>query len=155
LEQDSIAVKIAIPRSLDGLLNVHPHVNEICENLHVTLRLNRSSHHSKGQQQFAVFEDHRGNDCVKGPLSWFETIRMIWIKRESQPASVHPNPGIARRYSRAKRFEQAVDKRNRVAILVDHREINRVAVVGEVTRLGSLDYRIGMNQSPALCGIFF
>ena len=96
----------------------------------LTLWLDRSPHHAERHEQLSILEHHRGDDSVKRPLAWFEAVDVAGLEHEACSSIVQHDSGIAGYDTRTKALKQAVDKRYRVAILIYHGEVGRVAVAG-------------------------
>jgi hypothetical protein len=104
------AVEVSEARLLARPLNVHPEINDVEQNLDVPLRLHVAAHHAEREPGLAVFEDHRGNDRVKGAFAAFEPIGRFLVERKSRAAIVQDDPGVARDQTRSERAEDALDE---------------------------------------------
>src|SRR5215207_7302119 len=81
LDKDGVAL-VTMARVIHGLLGTHAVVDEVGEELGVTLRLHRSTHHPEGGPQSAVFGGEAGDDRVQGALVGLEGVRMPLHKAE-------------------------------------------------------------------------
>src|SRR5262249_45658996 len=69
------------------------------------------------------------NYGVKRALARRVAIWMTLVQNKARPAILQHDAGVARDDSGSKSFEQAVDERDRVMVLIDDGEVGRVAVV--------------------------
>src|SRR6476660_7239637 len=55
-------------RSIARLLQAHPEIDKVQNNLHVALRLHMSAHDAEADKRLPIFRDKRRNDGVKWPF---------------------------------------------------------------------------------------
>ena len=66
--------------SIACFLCIHPEVDHVYQNLHMTLWLHGSPHDSKAHERLVVFGDKGGDDCVEGTFSWEVGINVIFCE---------------------------------------------------------------------------
>ena len=71
-------------------------VDDIDENLHLTLRLHISPHDAKTEPGPAVFGDHGRDDRVKGPFVRLELIGMPFLEREKRTTVLQHETEVSR-----------------------------------------------------------
>src|SRR5688572_3761765 len=60
---------MAHSRHVARLLQVHAEIDEVDDDLYMTLRLHRAAHHAERQPRLSILRDERGNDGVERPLA--------------------------------------------------------------------------------------
>ena len=150
LHHHASAADVADARRVDRLLQVQAAIDQVDQHLRVPLRLDVAAHHAVGHQQPAVLEHHRRNQRVERPLAGLEAVRVAWLEREAGAAIVQHDAGVAGDDAGAERVEDAVDERHGVAVLVDDREIGRVAAHLDVAVGRRIDRLVGIDQRAAL-----
>src|SRR5262249_20685224 len=95
LHHDAAAASISESGRINGLLESNAHIQQVCEHLHVSLRLNISPHHSEGHPELAVLEDHRRDYGVERSLARLDAARVLRIQAETGPAVVEYDAGVA------------------------------------------------------------
>ena len=60
---------VADPGCVACLLQIHPEVEHVYDDLHVPLGLHRTSHDAEAHERLTVFHHERRNDRVKGALA--------------------------------------------------------------------------------------
>src|SRR5437588_3664805 len=115
-------------RRFAGLLHVHAEIDQINQRLSMALRLVVGAHHTKREKRLAVLEDHGRDERMKGPFPRRNGIGMFGIEHKKRAPILQDDTGITGDQSRAKALKKTIDERNRVAILVDDGEINRIAI---------------------------
>ncbi len=105
-------------------------------------RLVMTAHHAEGRHRLAVPHQHAGDDGVHRALARADRVRVARIDAEGQAAIVQQHPALRGGDAAAEALEDRVDQRQRVAVPVDHAEIDRVLV--DVLRVGELrpDHRL-------------
>ena len=118
---------MAEARRLARLLNVHAELEHVQQYLHVTLRLHVAAHHAEAQPRLAVFVGHGRDDRVVGTLARRELVGMAFFEREQRAAVLEHHACTRYDHARAEVVEDRVDERDDVAVLVDDRQVDRVA----------------------------
>src|SRR5260370_9086020 len=73
------------PRRLERSLQVHAVIHKIGDKLGMSERLVGAAHDSEADVQLSSLHEG-GNDGIKGPLAWRQSIRVLCIEREQSPA---------------------------------------------------------------------
>ena len=117
-------------RRVAGLLQVHPEVDHVHEDLHVALRLHVSAHDTEAHERRAVLGDEGGNDGVEGTLArrirvgpalgQVEQLAAV-LQHEAQPRRDHARPHSA---------IVALNERDHGAVGVGNRQVHGVAGAG-------------------------
>ena len=68
--------------------------------------------------------------CI-GRLPGCDAVRVAWLDDESLAAVVQDDAAFRGGQPGAEQVEQGVDEADRVAVLIDHRQIDRVVVPGQ------------------------
>src|SRR5207247_3537456 len=98
------------------------------ERLHVTLRLHITTHHTKREERLSILQHHSRNQRVKRPLARSDHVGMLF-EPEQRTAILKDNAGIASYKTGTEITKQTVDKRNGIAVFIDDRQIDRIAVL--------------------------
>src|SRR5216684_6795591 len=106
------------PRRFPGLLNVHAEIDKIGQHLSVSLWLHVAAHHSERKEQLPVLQHHAGNECMERALSRRNNVRVLGLETKERSTVMKHNACIARDKPRAECFEQTVDERHSVAVLI-------------------------------------
>src|ERR1043166_1324356 len=88
------------------------------------------THNAKRHDRAAVLDEHAGDDRVKRALPRRDRIGMAGDDAEAGAAIVQEDAAFGRHDAGAKRREQGIDERDRVAVAVYGAEIDRVGVLG-------------------------
>ena len=121
---------MAEARHLSRLLHVHSEVDHVEQDLGVALGLHVAPHDPVAEPRPAVPEGHPGHVRVEGALAGLEFVRVALLEREPGAPVLEGDPGARHHQPGAEAAEDAVDERDGVAVLVHHRQVDRVAVVG-------------------------
>src|SRR6185436_10192337 len=93
-------------RRIARLLHVHAEVDDVGDDLRVSLRLVVAAHHAEGHHGSAVLRKHRGNQRMQGPFVRADLMRMPRLQRESRAAVLQRDAGVAGHEARAKAVEE-------------------------------------------------
>src|ERR1051326_1963610 len=105
-------------RRFSRLLHVHAEVDEINQNLGMSLRLIIAAHDAERPDRLAVLKQHAGNQRMERSLSRGYDIGMPRIQFKQCAPILQDNACITRDESRTKALKKAIDERNSVVIFV-------------------------------------
>ena len=80
------------PRRIAGLLIVHPEIDQVDDDLDVTLGLHAAAHQTEGGVGRAVPPHECRDDGVEGPFARLEGVRVLGVEVKSAPRSWMPMP---------------------------------------------------------------
>ena len=153
LDRNPATVERPHARRVQGLLQVHPPVDQIDEDLNLSLRLHVGAHAAEAHLKRAVGrQHHRREDRVAHALAGRGMIRMGRIHLEIGPAVVEDHAGSGHDDSRPEHVGNAGDQRDRVAVAVDDGEVGRVPV--DAPRRRRIERAVQLDQRAALAEIF-
>src|SRR5215467_14443681 len=115
---------------LGSLLRIHAAVEQTVQEGRVADRLIVPTHHPERHHRAAVFDQHRRDDRVKGPLPRCDCVRMVRGQHKSGAAVLQQHTALRREYAGAKAREQRIDKGAGIAVAVYDAEIHRILVLG-------------------------
>src|SRR5439155_13320451 len=112
-----------------GGLWIHTEINEIGEDLEITLRLMvapwRTTHHDR----LPVFGGHVAIQGVHRAFAWSDLVGMAWRQTKTAPGPVvEDDTGAGGDVARTKRIRQAVNPRHTIASAVSDAKIRRIAI---------------------------
>ena len=84
------------PTGVPCFLQIHSEIDQIHQNLRLSLRLHVSSHDPVTQPGLSVFRNKSGDDRVEWSFVRFETIRVFFIECEKSPPILQDKPGPIR-----------------------------------------------------------
>ena len=116
-------------RRIAGFLQVHAEVDEVHDDLHVTLRLHAAAHDAERQPGLAVLGDEGGNDGVERPLARRVDVGVAVLEREQLAAILQDEAAAVGRHARAHAAVVALDQRDHVAGRIRHRHVDGVALI--------------------------
>ena len=73
---------MAEAEGVPGLLCIHMEVDQVAQDLHLSLWLLISAHHPKGEDRSSVFRDEARDDRVKRTFVRFQPVGVIRIEVE-------------------------------------------------------------------------
>jgi hypothetical protein len=116
-------------------LNIHAKIEHVGEEVGVTGCLIMSTHHTERHHAAPILHHHAGNDGVHRPLVRTERIGMAGLQAEAPATIVQQHAGFRRIQRRAESVEDRVDEGARIAVAIDHGDVDRVAMIGQVEGL--------------------
>ncbi len=144
------------PRRVARFLQVHVEVDEVHDDLRMRLRLHRAAHHAEAEPRLAVLRDEGRDDGVEGPLARGIGIELAVPQIEQLAPALQAEPQSRRTQPRPEAPEVALDQRHHVAVLVRHREVNRVSLLEDrVSRLDPHGGPVRIDQPPPFRRVFF
>src|SRR2546423_11965372 len=93
-----------------GFLQVHPEIDEIKNDLDMSLRLHLSAHHAKADEWLAIFCDERRNDRVKGSLVRRVAIQLAFLEVKKRSAILERKAKPIGTNARSKSKVEALDE---------------------------------------------
>src|SRR5262245_20597166 len=107
-------------------LHIHSVIYEVEQYLHVALGLHIAAHNPKTDPGLAVAKYHRRHQRVEWAFAAFEPVWMIGIEGKAGAPIVQHNARIPSYQARSESAEDALNKRNHVAVLVHHGQVDGV-----------------------------
>ena len=120
--------RVLQPRRFAGLLHVHAEIDQVDQHLHLSLRLHVAAHDAEDEPRLAVLRHHRRDDRVERPLVRFQSIGVLRVEGEQHAAILEGEAEFGRHQAGAEADVVALDQRDAVAVLIDHAQINRIAL---------------------------
>ena len=102
-------------------------VDHAHDRLHVTRRLDRSSHHAERRQRRAVARDEARNDRVERPLAAADFVRMIALERKAGAAILQADAGARHDDAGSESHVVRLDQRHHHAGLVGCAKVHGAA----------------------------
>ena len=132
------------PGGVAGRLDVHPVVDHVHQHLGMPLGLHVAPHQAEREPGLAVLGDEAGDDRVERPLVRLQPVGVRRVEGEQAAPVLEREAEVARDVARAEPVEVALDQADGVAVLVDHRHVDRVrrlrvAGRGPVVGMGGVD----------------
>ena len=80
---------------IEGGLNVHAVIKDICQHMHLADRLELTSHHTKRHNDPTIFGSERGKQRVQRALAWGNTIWVTGSILNPAPLFCNKTPDLA------------------------------------------------------------
>ena len=103
-----------------GFLQIHPEINQIDQNLHVTLRLHGTTHHPETQPGLTILGYKGGNNGVKGAFVRGVGIKMPFFQGKELSTILQDEAQIVRHHARAHTAVIALNQRYHVPFFIRH-----------------------------------
>ena len=135
-------------------LQTHSEVDQVNNDLHVSLWLHSTTHEAKAYVRLTIFGDKGRNDGMERALTGFVGIEMTFLQRE-QLASVLQNEAQSGRcHPRSHATVITLDKRHHIAFFIRHGQVDRIAIF-QLTRLVAAGSTVWIDHRPAFFSVFF
>ena len=142
-------------RSIPSLLQAHAKVDDIDNDLGVTLRLHRTAHDTKTHQRFSVLHDESRDDGMERPLAALYNVRMTLVERKQLSAILQHEAELSRRHAGTHAAIVALDQRHHVSVLIGNGQVDCIASLElGVTRRQAARCACRIDQFATLCRIF-
>ena len=137
-------------RCIQSFLKVHSTIENIDDDLNLSLRLHIGAHAAKGHFKGTIGREHHGgNDRVAHALAWSGMIRMGCIHLKISPPIVEDDSGSGNDDAGAEHVGNACDQGNSIAIAIDDREIRRVSIDSPGSRIIERAVSLDQPTTPA------
>ena len=150
------AADVANSGGIAGSLDVETKVDQVDQDLGVTLWLHVAAHHSKAKDRPLIACDHGGDDGVEWTLAGIKSIVVIAIERKQRATILQSESRIRGDHLTAESVVNTLNQRTTVSILIDDRKIN--GVPGDQFWVAGghvLKYLVMANPGSLLGGVLF